>query len=240
MNTDKIATQNITSKLNVSVISTTADTQLDQPLWAINWFDLKRGWLYELYNWVVFNHVKKIGAYPIFKGQLSSVLVHNERLKREMLLIVKYPRAQAFLEMIAAKLFQLKSLLRTSSVKHFQFGFTQKINTEDHKPTGLQYKGKLKYLVHVCEGGNQMDIQSLLTFAAKKEVFPYFIGAKSAILGLQKSEKKLKTLDFMLSHVLVFSGFDTESLERFVHTDYYQQFMQSSKNNFIGMYERKI
>lgn len=240
MNQDKIVTQELGTKLKASIISAHPEARLDQPLWAINWFDLKRAWLYELYNQIVISHVRNIGAYPIFKGKLCKVILENERLKRDMLLIVKYPKASAFLALIANKLFQVKSILRTSSVKHFQLGFMEKLNSEDQKPSHSKYTGKLKYLVHVCEGGTKSDIQSLLDFAASLEVFPYFIGSKSALIGIQKEDKKLKTFDFILNHVLVFSSYDNEGLESFVETDLYQQFIHNNKSNFAGLYERKI
>ncbi|SMD32710.1 hypothetical protein SAMN04488029_1061 [Reichenbachiella faecimaris] len=237
---DKIVTHQITRQLSASVISTHPSTQLDQPLWAINWFDLKRAWLYDLYNKLVFNHVRKIGAFPVFKARLSKTILDNERLKRDMLLIVQYPQALSFLEMISSTLFQVKSLLRTSSVQHFQFGFMQKLNQESLKPSKLTYKGKLKYMVHICEEGHYKAIESLISHAASLEVFPHFIGQKSAILGLQKEKGKLKTLDFVLSHTLVFSGFDAEALEGLVNSGFYQEFIQSSKFNFIGIFDREI
>lgn len=240
MNQDKIITQKITTKIDASIICATAGTRLDQSLWAINWFDLRRAWLYDLYNKVVFNHVRQIGAYPIFKGELSKIIHNDERLRREMLLIVKYPNAQSFLSMIAQKAFKIKSVLRTSSVRHFQFGFMQKLNQEETRPTSLKYDGKLKYLVHVLEGNTSIDTQSLIEFAANQEVFPHFIGEKSAMLGTQRNGGKLRTMDFMLNHVLIFSGFDSETLEAFIQTDFYQQFIQSQKFNFIGLYDRKI
>lgn len=240
MNQNKIVTAKIAKKTSASVISAHPDARLDQALWAINWFDLRRGWLYDLYNRIAFSHFRNIGAYPIFKGKLSQVIQHNERLKRDMLLVVKYPKAGSFLTMITDKVFQLKSLLRTSSVSHFQFGFMQKHNSEDHKPSASKYSGKLKYLVHVCEDGKQPDIELLLNEATSAEVFPYFIGSKSALIGIQKENEKLKTLNFMLSHVLIFSGYDHEGLAAFVKTEQYQKFIQSNKSNFIGLYDRKV
>jgi len=240
MTAARIITKKITSQVNASVISTNANTQLGQSLWAINWFDLKRGWLYEWYNRLAFSHVKSVGARPVFKGKLIRTIIDNERLRREMLLIVNYPKASAFLDMIASKLFQIKSLIRTSSVAHFQFGFMQKISPGEPKMTKLKYEGKLKYLVHVCEDAASIDIKSLIEYAATMEVYPHFFGQKSAIVGFQKRRGNLKTLDFILSHVLVFSGFDYEALEAFTHTTHYQKIIQSSKSHFVGLYDRKI
>ncbi|MEO9802884.1 MAG: hypothetical protein ABJF04_06535 [Reichenbachiella sp.] len=241
MSLDKIISKKIAANLTASVISADPSTDLEQQLWAINWFDLKRKWVYDLYNQLVFSHVKKIGATPIFKGQLKRSLIDSERLRRDMLLIVQYPKGIAFLNMISSKLFQLKGLLRASSVRHFQFGFMQrKSPVQDHQVAGTIYQGKLRYLVHVCEGSQAADFQSLIDFAASQDVFPHFVGNKSAMLGLQKSNSGLKTLDFMLNHVLVFSGFDDESLELFVQSGPYQEFLASKTNNYVGLFDRKI
>ncbi|MEP2023780.1 MAG: hypothetical protein ABJH98_03780 [Reichenbachiella sp.] len=240
MSNNKIVSQNLTKKLKGSVISAHRSTQLEDPIFAINWFNLKRIWLYELYNRLVIGQLKSIGGSPIFKGRLQKIILDNDRLRRDMLLIVKYPKAQAFLDLISSKIFQIKSLLRSSSVIHFQFGFMQKINSGSLNVTNSKYKGKLKYLVHVCENSEYENFQDLIDRAASMEVFPHFIGQKSAMLGLQKKDGKLRTLDFVLSHVLVFSGFDTDALEGFTRSAFYQEFVQTNKNNFIGIYDRKI
>lgn len=240
MSNNKIVTQKLTKKMSASIISAHPQTRLDQSLWAINWFDLKRSWLYELYNRIVIGDVREIGAYPIFKGRLNKVILSNDRLKRDMLLVVKYPDANAFLKMISKGLFQLKSIFRTSSVRHFQFGFMQKLNAENPQPAISKYTGKLRYLVHVCEGNNYPDIPSLLDYAKVNEIFPHFVGTKAALLGIQKENEKLKTLDFMLSYVLVFGGYDDAALASFVETDHYQQFVHSNQTNFIGLYDRII
>lgn len=241
MSNDKIITQKITNNLTASVISADRRTDLEQQLWAINWFDLRRKWMYELYNRLAFGHVIKIEGVPIFKGQLKKSLIDSERLRRDILLIVRYPKSTAFLRMISSKLFQLKGLLRTYSVRHFQFGFMQcEYPNQDNQANSTSYRGKLKYLVHTYEGGRTIDFQSLIDFATSQEVFPHFVGYKSAMLGLQKDGSGLKTLDFMLSHVLVFSGFDDETLEAFVQSGPYQDFLNENANNFIGLYDRKI
>ncbi|WP_422359908.1 hypothetical protein [Reichenbachiella sp.] len=240
MSQKKIISAEIAHKTTASVISTNSDTRLDEALWAINWFDLKRGWLYGLYNRLAYQHVKAVGAYPIFKGQLEKVLVSNDRLQRDMLLVVRYPKAQSLLNMLSVKLFQVKSLLRTAAVKHFQFGFMKQQNQTEENPPALKYDGKLKFLVHMNEEGNAQHIEQLIAYATSQEVFPYFIGSKSAIVGLQKGKERMKTINFLLSHVLIFSAFDNETLEAFVNSDPYQKLIQKNGSNFSGLYHRKI
>ncbi|WP_420583170.1 hypothetical protein [Reichenbachiella sp.] len=240
MSHKKIISAEIANKTTASIICTNSDTQLDQPLWAINWFDLKRGWLYELYNRLAFQHVKGVGAYPIFKGQLEKVLLSNERLQRDMLLVVRYPKAQSLLDMLSVKLFQLKSLLRNAAVRHFQFGFMKQGNQPKEEPPSLKYMGKLKFMVHVCENEDHRQIDQLVAYANSNEVFPYFIGSKSAIMGLQQGKGRIRTIDFILSHVLIFSAFDDETLEAFVNSAPYQQLIQKSESSFSGIYRRKI
>ncbi|MEO9964905.1 MAG: hypothetical protein ABJF11_03900 [Reichenbachiella sp.] len=243
MNTEKIITKRIGHQLDASVLSTTPDTKLVDSLWAINWFDLRRKWMYSLYNMLVVGHVQKIGAKPIFKGELQRPIHNSERLRRDMLLIVRYPKASAFLEMISSYFFQVKGMLRSSAVEHFQFGFmsNQRLSSDEQDeafPTA--YKGKLKYLVQVCEGSDAIDLDALIEAAKSREIFPHFIGKKSAILGLKKNEASLKTLDFILSHVLVLGGFDDEALESFAQSAEYQKFFNSSSESFCGLYERTI
>lgn len=241
MTSAKIINKKISSGLEASVISAAPDTKLDQPLWAVNWFDLKKKWMYNLYNRLVLNHVLKIGGRPVFKGELVRTLIDNERLRRDMLLVVRYPKAESFLRMISSKVFQLKGLLRSSSVRHFQFGFMNRLDqTQKTEGTTGSYKGSLKYLVLVCEGGQFDDLQSLIRHAASFEVFPHFSGQKSAMMGLHKDGGNLKTLDFVLSHTLIFSGFESENLERFAKSDFYQEYFAGCTHNFAGVYRRLI
>lgn len=241
MKSDKILTKTISSGIQASVISATADANLNNTLWAVNWFDLRRSWMYALYNKLAYSHVKKNGGLPVFKGSLTQSILDNERLRRDMLLIVSYPQAASFLQMISYKVFQIKGWLRSSAVRHFQFGFMHRLypSRNDEAVAGA-YKGNLKYLVHVCEGADIKDFSPLVALAETFDIYPHFIGSKSAIFGLQKKQSGLKTLDFMLSHTLVFSGFDRDTLEDFVATDFYQDFFSGSKQNYTGLYHRII
>lgn len=197
--------------------------------------------MYNLYNRLAFNHVFQIGGQPMFKGILDRQLLDNIRLRRDMLLIVKYPKADAFLQMISSKLFQFKSLLRSASVRHFQFGFMQgNYSEKPESRTSMSYTGNLKYLVHICEGHTTFDFDPLIKQAAALDVFPHFIGKKSAMLGLQRGSSRLKTIDFKPSYVLVWSGFDNDNLEQLVQTSFYQEFFGPETDNYAGIYHRKI
>ncbi|UXX77977.1 hypothetical protein N7E81_11455 [Reichenbachiella carrageenanivorans] len=240
MTPDKIITVKYTAQVSASIISANPTTDLSNPMWAINWFDLRKPWLYERYNQLAFGQLRQHGASPVFKGKLTSTLLKNDRLRRDMLLIVQHRNAQGFLDLLASPFFQLKSKLRNASIKYFQFGFMQKENEEDIVPHSLRYTGRLKYLVHVCESRQELDLQSLLALAASFEIFPHFIGHRSALLGFQKGRGQLKTMDFILSHVFVFSGFDEHAIHAFVYSDEYQKFTQTCSSNFIGIYNRLI
>lgn len=197
--------------------------------------------MYNLYNKLVINHVLGVGAIPIFKGEHIRPLIDNERLRRDMLLVVRYPKAEAFLKLISTKIFQFKGLLRSSAVRHFQFGFMHWLAPKKETPAYEgKYQGKLKYLVHVCEGGQLNDLEILIRAAASFEVYPHFVGKKTAIMGLQKGKGNLKTLDFVLSHTFIFSGFENENLEAFARSEPYQEYFNSCTNNFAGLYRRMI
>lgn len=240
MTPEKIITAKFNAQVSASVISANPTTDLTNTLWAVNWFDLKKPWLYEWYSQLAFGQLRRNGAAPVFKGKLASTLLDNDRLRRTMLLIVQHRHAHGFLDILSSNLFRLKSKLRNASIRHFQFGFMQKENIEDIVPTADHYDGRLKYLVHVCENKPETNLQTIIDLAARHEVFPHFMGQRSALLGFQKGRGQLKTMDFMLSHVLVLSGFDEHTLKSLVQSDDYQSFIQSSTSNFIGIYDRLV
>ena len=53
-------TAQATKNLEISIISAGPDYSLEDPIWAINWFDVKSKRLYDFYNILAFPHVKKL------------------------------------------------------------------------------------------------------------------------------------------------------------------------------------
>lgn len=96
-------------------------SEIESPLFAINWFDTRIAIVYHLYNWLAASRVFKIGGKVFFKGKCQQSILGNADLARHYLLIVNYPSGHRFLELLSDKLFQLMSVLRIAAVKRFSF-----------------------------------------------------------------------------------------------------------------------
>ena len=92
---------------------------------AINWFDTRSLWLYNVYNRLAAGSVARIGGQPLFKARLVEVLRGNVSDRRETLLLVRYPGVSQFASMLSDRRFQLTSVLRELAVRRFSFGLSE-------------------------------------------------------------------------------------------------------------------
>ena len=231
----------INKTTNVTLLSANPEALLDSTLWAINWFDLKSGWLYQLYNKVVVKHVKQVGGIPLFKGKLRKVIRDNHRLQREMILIVSYPKADAFLKMISNSGFQRKSILRLLSVKDFVFGFHERKDDGKILAASSKFSGKLKYLVHVLPTRHQkIDALKLKDIATGLDIFTHFIGNKTALLGVDKKNNGMQTVPFPIENILIFSAFEDNQFDELLSDPYCQTFSPIEDGSFIGLYNQLL
>lgn len=234
-------TARLSSSLELSIIATGPGHNLEDPLWAINWFDLKRGWLYDLYNKLAVRHVLRVGGRPVLKAQLTKRIVGTEEDTRHMLLIVRYPSAGQFLKMVQSKIFQLKSILRVNAVRNFTFGFMTSLDEPKVMASREDgYKGKLIYLVHHFrrENGGVYE-ESLKNLATSLDVFTIFMGTKCALIGRKRNNGKLRTAPFLMDGLVVFAAFEESQCEALVDSSEYQDFANGNKSNFIGWFSAK-
>ncbi|MFT5352847.1 MAG: hypothetical protein ACI9KE_000044 [Polyangiales bacterium] len=96
------------------------ESWLDEPLFAINWFRAKRPRAYELYGALAAWSVFRTGGKLLFKGAVTETL-KGDSGGRDTLLIVNYPSATSFLDLLSGRFFQLVSPLRMMAVRRFSF-----------------------------------------------------------------------------------------------------------------------
>jgi len=101
-------------------------SEIEAPLFAINWFDTRIALVYHFYNLVAASRVYKIGGKALFKGKCQQKISGNTDLARDYLLVVNYPSGHRFLDLLADKLFQLMSVLRIAAVNRFSFVLHQR------------------------------------------------------------------------------------------------------------------
>ena len=235
-------TEAVSSNMEISIISTSPEFNLEDPIWAINWFDLKSKWLYDFYNLLAFPHVNAVGARPFFKGRLIKKLEGELHHQREMLLIVNYPSPSGFLSMLKSTVFQLKSIVRVLSVKVFNFGFMRRLDDgEAPSQNPNKYLGKLVYLIHHMSGEIQQSaLTDLKEYAVSYDIFTHFIGVKSHLIGRREPNDKLKTAPFHMDCLVVLGAFEEEQFHSLINSPFYQELLKSSKSNYLGLYSREL
>ncbi len=234
-------TAQVTKNLEISVISVGPSYSLEEPVWAINWFDVKSKKLYDFYNTIASSHVAKVGGKAFFKGSLAKRLLGEDADERAVLLIVTYNKPDDFLEMLMNKAFQLKSIVRELAVKEFTFGFTKRIDDGEPPKGSGKYEGKLFYMVHHFKNKHQpIDTKAIKEFAASRDIFTHFSGIKSALIGRKKSGEQLKTVPFLMDGILVFAAFEESQFHQFITTDYYKEFINQNQSNYIGIFNREL
>jgi len=228
----------ISNKTTIHISTSGKQSDLEQPLYAINWFNTKSKKLYNLYAALAFSHVKKVGGEVVFKGKVKELLSGDKSLKRESLLIVKYPSADGFLALFSQKMFLIKSLLRVKAVKDFVFGFvkmTAGLVQPMQQPK--KYTGNKSYLVHIVKEQSKADF---LTDNLPEGANLFFDGLKTATVGRSENEEKVKQGPFFIERIIIWEGEDHVALESWINSKSYPLKQDDFKNHGIYFVTRLL
>jgi len=209
---------------------------------AINWFNLQRPWLYNLYGWIASKFVRKVSGKLFFKGKLVRKLAGPKDRLRDNLLIVCYPGARKFLDLIDFKIFQIISVLRLAAVHRFVFGFTENLlaKTESAGAPVRRFNLQQIYLVHHFLGGNdclRINRQELFTVAQDYHLQVYFCGLTNAHIAREKSGQRLDPEFFMDGMVLLAANSEAD-VEKFIKDDLYLTFIENNSHNSLYLFAR--
>ena len=236
-------TTSINKHTTVAITGTNDQTDLNNPIWAINWFNLKRPRLYTLYNILVFPHLKKVGGRAHFKGYIKEKLEGNSDFDRQMLLIVTYPTASAFLQMVSNKLFMLKSILRLKSVSRFIFGFSKRIGDQPAPPEKpARYIGKNFYMAHLFQGDqvSEDDLLLLKPLFSQYNLVNYFSGLKTATLSRINKDGSEQIQPFFVDGLFVLEGSEKASFDMLLKDPIYEAFKSKCAENNVYWVKRVI
>ncbi|GAB5525112.1 MAG: hypothetical protein Roseis2KO_29840 [Roseivirga sp.] len=227
------------SKTKAIKIKAHRSDAFDHQLWAVNWLNTKRPALYNLYSKLVYPNVAKVGGRVLLKGVVTEKISGDDEFDRELLLIVRYQSVSNFLKMIGGKVFRLKSLLRTSSVSRFVFGFMNKIAGEgDTKNYPTAYDGDRHHLVHIFQTDKPDEQHHLFEKSAYMPTL-YFYGLKAATVArLDKGgEKEAKCF---VDGICIWQADSAQRLRNLVEMDDFKEFSEGNKTNSVYLFERTI
>ncbi len=189
---------NVTSSLEAVISSDRPEVSLEGPLVAVNWFDTRSLWLYNLYNVLASRSVSAVGGEVVFKGKLDTVIAGDDTKRRGMLLIVRYPSGRAFLNMMESTYFKLVSLLREAAVSNFTFCFTQPTlpATYQDDPDKAQ-----TYLIHTA--ASEDENRAILTLVKQSDLNILYAGQLAARLGIRRSGAPTQNIPCLIEWITV-------------------------------------
>lgn len=226
----------ITRDKSVFIRSINPDVPLSEPVYAINWFNTRMLWLYNLYNLLGARAVGKVSGKACFKGKVKTVLHGAAEDRREMLLIVRYPAPDHFKTMLETTYFQLVSVLRVFAVRQFTFGFSRRSGASGT----LQAWDKNKvFAIHHYRG--QHDISAEVSRVVNDQgVEVNFSGRITAVLFSGDQTRPKDPVPCMMDGAIILQAANQAALEKAVaHADY-QAIIQQTHSSFIATAQRML
>lgn len=216
----------ISKNIEVSIQSNDGNSfDEQQPVYAINWFDTKRAWLYKIYGLLAVRTVLKVGGRPYLKAKCN--LIDGEvKLNRKVLLIVKYPSPGAFLKLVGNKYFQLISIFRNASVDQFTFGFASKTSDLPWEKPDHSFH----YILHHYQAETSVisDFREIMEEISSKDgVQIFFSGKVDKCLVVKSSSKPERKVPVLMDELIIYRSQDRELLERVLKDGKYQSLIDS-------------
>ena len=234
-NNPEIIQAKITSKAYAYIQAVNTDVDLSEPVFAINWFNTKALWLYNLYNLLASVSVKKVGGYPFFKGRVQEVLSGDPELYREVLLIVNYPSANHFARMMENAYFKLVSLFRIMAVKDFTFGHSQPINSD--QVTHDDDKDKAYVMLHY-RADYSITQELMNEVEANTDVEIFYAGQIAALVYAGDSEKAREQIPCLMDGVFLLRADHLEQIKSFTAQDAFKNTLKETETYFLATLER--
>ncbi len=234
MPTNNSLNRQLTKSISIEIVPVDGRSKMNERVWAINWFDFKHKWLYNLYNRLASKYVVQVGGQLLFKGYHKKTLVGSSKLARQTLLIVTYPKIDDFLNMLMIKAFQMVSLLRVKAVKDFVFGFTERMDSYEY--TSTPKYGNEKYLVFHFQGG--VEGSAIIELAAQNGIKIYFYGKKLAEVQREEAGKDPVKAPFFMDGIMVFEALSENKLEEFATSKNFNVLIRNNSTNYAAIFAR--
>jgi hypothetical protein len=214
---------------------------LTQPLFAINWFNTKRAWLYSLYSILVAGPAFRAGAKVFLKAEVIKTLQGTPGDCRDLLLIVNYASGENFLDLLENKYFQIISGLRLAAVKDFSFVFHRRLDGPERLNAKRQKYGQKKvYAIHHFRspGPLKAEFENIKALATGKKISLYFASERAAALAFETKGGQRGDMPFVTHKIFLFEGDSGEQLEGFLTGKAYQAFARRLRFSYIGLLKR--
>jgi uncharacterized protein (DUF1330 family) len=230
-----------TTSILIKAVSGDVDLDLDNQVYAINWFNTRFKWLYTFYNMAAARSVFKIGGKVFFKAEVSLTVQGKDEDARKLLLIVNYPSAYSFLELVKDRYFQLVSIFRIVAVKGFTFGFSERLDSKEllqDRRSSIDAT-KVYGMHHFRTNKAVIDfLPQVRDMAAAGGVTLYFAGQISSLLFSANKNGEETQVPCLIDGLLLYEGDSKEQLKSLFKTEDYQDEIKKLDSSYLALLKR--
>lgn len=218
------------------------EDSIDGPLFAINWIDTRWPLLYSIYMGLAGRLVRKIGGVPVFKGHPQETLAGPDSGARDLLLIVRYPSASSFLQLVHRRTFQVVSILRIAAVQSFSFVFHRRLDADPMSaieravPEDSGVYGALLYSSSDSPSSERTKLEGA---AHRHGVRLHYLGVPTATLSLSRAESSAREIPYVTDRVALVSADSIERLQAFAAAEVHGS-PHAFNNAWMGRMERSL
>ena len=223
---------NVTKSINVFIKAKDESVDLNQPLYAVNWFSSKIAWVYHLYNMLASRSVKKVGGEGFFKGKIVKTILDQNNSRRDLILIVRYPNGTGFKNLMENTYFKIVGLLRVAAVKKFSFGFTSKQMVSESS-----LKDNLYYVVHHFKTTNKA-IYTRFNELVNDTISIKYSGKMVAELYSKKNDKEVTEVPNIMDGIVIYQSKTEGVLLDMIAKSEYQELITTLDSSYIGTVKR--
>ena len=214
------------------------EKHLTDNLFAINWFDTSPAWVYHLYNSLALGRLKKAGGKALFKGRILRRLSGDESLARQHLLIVNYPSADHFLNLVSDKLFQVISLLRMLSVRRFSFVMHERIDSATNTVEPSE-PSTFHAVLHFHSNTPESVVRQVETAATAASARVVFSGHEAVHVHSESGDTK-NAMDYVTPNTIVFAAASENDLDSCFQSNEMQDALKQTDKHFAGLLKRSV
>ncbi len=231
---DNFIQATIIGNTHVRIQRLECDTDWNQTVHAINWFDARQLQLYNFYNFLASRSVDKVGGVPMFKGRLLSPAFGSDEDKRQVLLLVKYPSPKHFKKMLSNTYFKCVSLLRSLAVKRFTFCLSHKVGAEDIPVSDGNFDN---YGIHHFRG-DLNTLEFIKESLKQNSMHVSFSSLKTHQLFTVSGDSDPEPVPAIMDGIVLFKCEDESTLHKLVNSEPYKKSLHHSTSSYVGLYQR--
>ena len=235
-------TARITANLRVLITALRTDFKLDQPVYALNWFNSRSLWLYNFYNFLAARSVLKVGGVPLFKARVATTLYGDDADHRSVVLIVRYPGISQFKNMLETRYFQLVSVIRSLAVAQFTFGFSTRTDIQDDGEFNQHNRisDSHIYVIHHYRVSDQVSgiAERAAALAATHQLKLAFSSRVSARLYSQKDSRPPVAVETIMDGCMILQADSQSQIDQWVASTGYKQLLATTDSSFVATLNR--